>query len=101
MSDKQLFLNTVQSVIANHPDWFAETILSMQDGLVTRLDTEQKEKANLAYALAFFIQHAPNVAKKGGPLPSAYETLAKFFNGAPIEHEIRSLLSLESVCPSG
>lgn len=92
MSEKQLFIGLVEQAIARHPDWFADTILAMQNGLVTRIDTEQKEKANLAYALAFFIQHAPKVAKKGGPLPSAYKTLLTFFDGAPISRDIKQLV---------
>lgn len=92
MSEKQLFIDVVAQTIANHPDWFTDVILAMQNGLVQRIDTEQKEKANLAYALAFFIQHAPNVAQRGGPLPSAYNTLLKFFDGAPISRDIDQLL---------
>lgn len=96
MSEKQFFLSVVESTIASHPEWFADVVLAMQNGLVTRIDTEQKEKANLAYALAFFIQHAPNVARKGGPLPSAYTTLAKFFDGAPIAREINQLIEADA-----
>lgn len=93
MRDKQLFLSVVESTIARHPDWFAEVVLAMQNGLVTRIDAEQEEKANLAYALAFFVQNAPSVAKrKDSPLPSAYQTLAKFFNGAPIARDINQLI---------
>lgn len=92
MTEKKLFLSIVEKTVANHPEWFSDVVLAMQSGLVKRIDTEQKEKANLAYALAFFVQHAPETAKKGGPLPSAYITLAKFFNGAPIARDINQLI---------
>ena len=92
MNDKRIFLDVVEQTVAKHPDWFADVILAMQNGLVMRIDTEQTEKANLAYAMAFFIKHAPKVAQKGGPLPSAYKTLLKFFDGAPISRDIEQLL---------
>lgn len=95
MNEKRLFIDMVTQTIARHPDWFADVVLAMQNGLVKRIDTEGKEKANLAYAMVFFIQHAPKVAKMGGPLPSAYETLLKFFDGAPISRDIEQLLKSE------
>ena len=56
MSEKQRFLDAVEAILAEHPDWFADVILTMQSGIIKRVEIEMEEKAR---RLSPYSKYAP------------------------------------------
>ncbi len=78
--NKKEWMNLVGSTLMEHPEWTAETMQAVQDGILSRLNLEIEEKSNLAYGFAW-LANAEAIKRDGHRISKGLRSLKRFFLG--------------------
>ena len=94
---KALFLWTVRPFLGKHPEWLADTVLAMQGGIASALETERQKTASLAYSFVTVALAAPGQTERNkNAIQPGLKTLAEFFEGAQVAEQIRRWIEEEN-----
>lgn len=101
MTEKNNFLALVSAEIHSHPDWLADTQLSIQQALEARVHSEEEKVASLAYAMSIYVNYSPKVTKNywAYGLARGIEVLAAFFEGTGFGKQVKDLLEAHKNSP--
>lgn len=87
---KRDFLVAARRAIQLHPEWFADAVLAMQDGLMSALEDERQKTANLAYGFVTVALAAPKQTERNkNAIQLGLQTLARFFEGSVSAERIK------------
>lgn len=93
---KGMFLTAVRVVLYRHPEWFADTVLAMQSGLVSALEDERKKVSDLAYGFVTVALDAPKQTERNkSVIQPGLKTLAEFFDGTVSAEQIKQWINEE------
>lgn len=93
MTKKELYLLYVKSTIKENPEWLADTINTMQEGIAEALLDERCKSSDLAYALSVMVdKHPKTVISEYGHIINGIDRLLNFFKGTEFANNLERII---------